>query len=149
MRLPCHRASNCGTCHQIRRQQSLVHGDGERNQTLLLLTESLEALRLADSTLLSAAIGLGWIGTGTLTYAAREDNSMAEGDALNEMGLQCTTSYNSTVEEWCVRGPVLGFWARGQLAFGGRKGPTACNRPDLVLHCCIVNSKMPLCRGLA
>lgn len=73
--------------HKIRRQQSLVHGDGEQEQTLLLLTESLEALRLADSTLLSAVNGLGWIGTGTLTYAARDDNLMAEGDPLNEMGL--------------------------------------------------------------
>lgn len=86
-----------------------MHGDGERNQTLLLLTESLEALRLADSTLLSAAIGLGWIGTGMLTYAAREDNSMAEGDALNEMGLQCTTTV-------LQRNGVLGdrFWDFGQ-----------------------------------
>ena len=74
--------------HKIRRQQSLVNGGGEQNQTLLLLTESLEALRLADSTLLSAANGLGWIGTGTLTYAAREDNLMAEGNALDEMSFR-------------------------------------------------------------
>lgn len=48
-------------------------------QTLVLLSESLEALRLADRGLLAAAEGLGWIGSGVLTYARRDDNTMGEG----------------------------------------------------------------------
>lgn len=52
--------------------------DGAR-QTLRLLSESLEALSLADRVLLSTAKGLGWIGSGVLTYARRDDNTMGEG----------------------------------------------------------------------
>lgn len=56
-----------------------MSGGSDRQLTLELLSESLEALRLADRALLAAAEGLGWIGSGMLTYARRDDNIMGEG----------------------------------------------------------------------
>lgn len=67
------------TIPQIRRQQSLVSGGSDQRQTLLLLSESIEALHLADRALLSAAKRMGWIGLGVLTYARRDDNVMGRG----------------------------------------------------------------------
>lgn len=67
---------------QIRRQQSLVCGERGTRESLRFLVDSLEALRLADSTLVSAAKDMGWIGSGMLTYARQEDNIMMEGAVL-------------------------------------------------------------------
>eukprot|EP00752_Nemacystus_decipiens_P012187 g10805.t1 len=63
---------------KIRRQQSLVGGGSDRRHILELLSESLEALRLADRALLTAAKSLGWMGSGLLTYVRRDDNVMGE-----------------------------------------------------------------------
>ncbi|CAM9842457.1 unnamed protein product [Ectocarpus sp. 12 AP-2014] len=65
---------------KIRHQQSLVSGEGDLRQTLLLLSKALDALRIADQALLSAADDLGWMGSGILTYSKREDNTMDEGN---------------------------------------------------------------------
>lgn len=56
-----------------------MSGGNDRRRTLELLSESLEALRLADRALLAAAEGLGWMGSGMLTYVRRDDNIMGEG----------------------------------------------------------------------
>eukprot|EP00903_Cladosiphon_okamuranus_P012352 g11581.t1 len=77
---------------KVRRQQSLVSGGSERRLTLELLSESLEALRLADRALQAAAEGLGWIGSGMLTYARRDDNTMGE-DAKPCLLHALSTSY--------------------------------------------------------
>ncbi|CAM9247576.1 unnamed protein product, partial [Ectocarpus fasciculatus] len=61
---------------KIRHQQSLVSGEDDRRQTLLLLSEALDALRIANQALLSAANDLGWVGSGILTYSKRENNTM-------------------------------------------------------------------------
>lgn len=60
-----------------------MSGESDRRRTLELLSESLEALRLADRALLAAAKGLGWIGSGMLTYSKRESNTMGKGTLHN------------------------------------------------------------------
>ncbi|CAM9209213.1 unnamed protein product [Ectocarpus sp. 4 AP-2014] len=83
---------------KIRHQQSLVSGEGDRRQTLLLLSEALDALRIADQALLSAADGLGWIGSGILTYSKREDNIM-DADAKPHLLHALGTSFRDLSRE--------------------------------------------------
>lgn len=45
----------------------------------MFLGDAVEALRRANTVLLDSAEGMGWIGTGVLTYAVREDNIMMAG----------------------------------------------------------------------
>ncbi|CAB1113909.1 unnamed protein product [Ectocarpus sp. CCAP 1310/34] len=83
---------------KIRHQQSLVSGEGDRRQALLLVSEALDALRIADQGLLSAANGLGWIGSGVLTYSQREDNSM-DADAKPHLLHALGTSFRDLSRE--------------------------------------------------
>ncbi|CAM9264371.1 unnamed protein product [Ectocarpus sp. 12 AP-2014] len=83
---------------KIRHQQSLVSGECDRRQTLLLLSEALDALRIADQALLYAADGLGWMGSGILTYSKREDNTM-DADAKPHLLHALGTSFRDLSRE--------------------------------------------------
>lgn len=63
---------------QVRRQQALIDGEN-RQETLILVGDAVDALRRADAILRKEAYGLGWIGAGVLSYRALDDNTMLEG----------------------------------------------------------------------
>lgn len=91
-----------------------MSGGCDKPQTFQLLSESLEALRLADRALLAAAEGLGWIGSGVLTYAVRDDNSMGEGmtPAVDRF-----PTLNHCREGWLWKCLAGSFLATHQLVF--------------------------------
>lgn len=86
---------------QVRRQQALIDGEN-RQETLTLVGDAVDALRRADAILWKEACGLGWIGAGVLSYRALDDNIMLEGASCSLSDVLCIKSnriFSSTIDE--------------------------------------------------